>query len=109
MSTTAQKIMGKYCKAYPIARLREFENWSENADNARCDTNIVDGEEQEAVRELKDDDHLYVQEDYTVTDGIFKQEHVIYDQVTPEWIEFCKTKLEFEVPEYAQDPEESSQ
>ncbi|HEX8090572.1 MAG TPA: hypothetical protein VF762_17060 [Blastocatellia bacterium] len=92
--------MGKYCKAYPIPRLRAFNGWSENAQNARREKRQIDGSEVEAPRELTDDDFLYLQENFTVTDGIFIDENIIFDNVSPEWIEFCKEDLKFEVPDY---------
>ena len=85
--------MGKYCKAYPITRLREFSGWQENSQNAR--------KENDAPRQLTDADFLYLQENFAVTDGIFIDENVIFDNVTPEWIDFCKAVLKFEVPDYA--------
>lgn len=91
--------MGGYCKAYPIERFREFSGWSENAQNARSEKQQVDGQEVEKVRELTG--HLYLQENFTVTDGIFIDENIIFDQVTPEWVSYCKETLEFEVPDYA--------
>jgi len=92
--------MGSYCKVYPIQKFREFSGWKENAENARKETKQVDGNEIETVRELTDTDYLYLQEDFTVTDGIFLEENVIYDDVTPEWKEFCEQTLKFEVPNY---------
>ena len=91
--------MGRYCKAYPLKRLREFEHWSEMAENAKPER--TEDDTSEAPRVLTDDDYLYLQENYVVTDGIFKDEHVIFDNVTPEWVEYCTDKLEFEIPEYA--------
>lgn len=46
-------------------------------------------------RTLADSDYLFLQENYVVTDGIFKDQHVIFDAVTPEWISFCNTTLDF--------------
>jgi hypothetical protein len=92
--------MGRYCKAYPIQKLREFPGWSENAANARKEKKQEDGKEVEVARELTDADHLYLQEDYTVTDGIFMEENVIFDNVTPEWKDFSTNTLNFEVPAY---------
>lgn len=89
--------MGTYCKAYPIERFREFGGWSENAQNARKEKQLVDGQETEQVRDLTG--HLYLQENFTVTDGIFIDQNIIFDQVTPEWVSFCKETLKFEVPE----------
>lgn len=95
------KQMGKYCKAYQLKRLREFKGWSEKAENARKEKQEVDGEEIEVARELTDDAIVYVQENYIVTDGIFKDENVLFDAVTPSWIEYCQKTLEFEIPDYA--------
>ena len=93
--------MGKYCKAYPVKRLHEFSQWTEHSDNTRKKTKDIDGTAVEVNRQLTDDDILYVQENYVVTDGIFQDENIIFDQITPEWKEFCHTVLEFEVPDYA--------
>jgi hypothetical protein len=85
--------MGKYCKAYMITSLRQFGGWTEKSENAR--------KENDTPRQLGDVDFLYLQENYIVTDGIFIDENVIFDNVTPEWIDFCKNVLKFEVPNYA--------
>lgn len=93
--------MGKYCKAYSIKKLREFSSWTESAGNARQEKQQgPDGKEIEVARTLTADDYLYVQENYFVTDGIFKDENIIFDQVTPAWIEYCQQILKFEIPVY---------
>lgn len=92
--------MGRYCKAYPIARLREFGGWVENGENTRKVKREIDGVEVEAPRELTEGDHLYLQENYVVTDSIFIDENIVFADVTPEWKEFCKNVLEFEVPSH---------
>ena len=92
--------MGSYCKAYPVKRLREFSGWIENKGNARKEKLEVDGKATEVTRELTDETFLYVQEDFTVTDGVFIDENIIFADATPEWIEFCKSVLKFEVPSY---------
>lgn len=92
--------MGKYCKAYPITRLRAFPGWIEDSQNARKEKSQVDGNEVDRPRPLTDSDFLYLQENFTVTDGVLLDENVIFDQVTPEWVDFCKTTLNFEVPVY---------
>ncbi|MEM1173029.1 MAG: hypothetical protein AAGJ08_29180, partial [Cyanobacteria bacterium P01_H01_bin.35] len=81
--------MGKYCKAYLIKNLRQFEQWTENSENTRKEKQEIDGKEVEVERALTDDDFLYLQENYIVTDGIYKDENIIFDNVTPEWKEFC--------------------
>jgi hypothetical protein len=91
---------GNYCKAYPIERFREFGSWSENLETLRKETQEVGGKSVETQRSLKEGDYFFLQEDFTVTDGIFMDEGVIFDNVTPEWIAFCKEILEFEAPQY---------
>jgi len=56
----------------------------------------VDGELVEEPRELADADYVYVQRNFTVTDGIFIDENIIFRTVTPEWIEFCRNVLGFD-------------
>lgn len=92
------KQMGKYCKAYPVTRFREFDGWKENTANLREDRAPAGATD--ADRRLTEEDFLYLQENFVVTDGIFINENVIFDEVTPEWIEFCKGTLNFEVPVY---------
>ncbi|NET30967.1 MAG: hypothetical protein F6K19_03060 [Cyanothece sp. SIO1E1] len=92
--------MGKYCKAYPIEQFRQFEQWIEKADNARKETKKVDDQDLEVVRELTSDDFLYLQENYVVTDGIFIDENIIFDNITPAWKAFCNNTLKFEIPVY---------
>ena len=93
--------MGKYCKAYLAGQLREYPQWKENLDNLRKETRFEGHKEVEVERDgLKDEDVLYVQENFIVTDGIFIDENIIFDDVTDEWKAFCGEKLAFEIPEY---------
>jgi hypothetical protein len=94
--------MGAYCKAYPMDRLRAFSAWTENTQNTRKEKQQIDGAEVDVPRVLTEDDFLYLQEDYTVTDGIFLEQNVIFDNVTPEWMDFCKNVLKFEISDYQQ-------
>jgi hypothetical protein len=88
-------ILGRYSKAYPLGQLRQSSCWTERPENARRIRREVDGEMVEEVRALTDADYVYLQRDFTVTDGIFIDENVIFSDVTPEWIEFCQTVLGF--------------
>lgn len=93
--------MGKYCKAYLAKDFRQFGGWKEEVSNLRKETQEEDGQEIEIERtELKDDDILYLQENYVVTDGIFKDENIIFDDLTDEWKIFCHETLKFEIPVY---------
>lgn len=86
-------ILGRYSKAYPLGRLRQFSGWTETPENARRIRKEVDGEIVEEARALTDEDYVYVQRNFTVTDGIFVDENIIFCDVTPDWIEFCQTVL----------------
>ena len=90
------KKIGNYCKAYLISDMRKFSGWIENSDNFR--------------EELDSDDEiiLYLQEDYTVTHGIYLDENVIFNQVSDAWKEYCRSKLEFEIPDYITDEDKPS-
>ena len=101
--------MGRYCKAYPIQSFRAYPGWSENTDNLRREKIERDGREEMVERVLAEDDYLYLQENYVVTDGIFIDENIIFGDVTPEWIEYCKETLKFEVPNYESVPPRQSE
>jgi len=96
--------LGKYSKAFPLSQLRQYSGWSEQSQNARRIRKEVNEQIEEVVRELFDDDYLYLQENFTVTDGIFLNENVIFSDVTPEWRDFCKNVLQW-VPESAKTSE----
>jgi len=91
---------GRYCKAYPVTRFREYGNWTENTQNRRKEEREIDGKKVEVPREGSDSDFFYLQEDFVVTDDIFIDENIIFSNVTPEWIDFCKNTLNFEIPIY---------
>ncbi len=88
--------LGKYCRAYPLSRLRQFAGWSERAENARKIMKEVNGETVEVARELTDANYVYLHTNFTVTDGIFVDENIIFSDVSPEWIEFCRNVLALE-------------
>ena len=91
--------MGQYCKAYPLDAMRQFAGWHENAQAFRKSEDAAES----ANEDRPDNDHIvYLQENYVVTDGIFIDENIIFDEVTDEWIEFCQKTLNFEVPEQAE-------
>jgi hypothetical protein len=93
-------LMGQYCKAYHVRQLREFPGWQPNLQNLAPEITQVDGQDVERPRTmLTDEDVLFVQESYIVTDGIFLDERIVFDAVTPEWKAFCDGPLAFKVPE----------
>ena len=92
--------MGEYCKAYYLKDMRKFNAWRENAENARDEKKEVNGEEIKEKRTLTGDSIVYLQENYVVTDDVYKEENVLFEAVTPEWEEYCKNELKFEIPNY---------
>lgn len=92
--------MSTYCKAYSLAKLRQYPAWKEKHENARKEMKPVDGRMVEVTRELTDQDYLYLHDSYVVTDGIFEDRNIIFDEVTPDWKKFCNQVLKFEIPGY---------
>jgi len=90
--------MGKYCKAYPVMRFREFSGWSENLENLRKDKGEPDGKQEAGATVSDDDAFFYLQENFAVTDGIFIDENIIFNDTSPEWVDFCQTSLKFQPP-----------
>lgn len=84
-----------YCKAYPLHRLRAFRNWSEKNRSAGTEEKPANSEETKQC-ERKGNEYLFLHENFQVTDGIHQGEHVVFDQVTEEWKEFCRRVLEFQ-------------
>ena len=87
--------LGKYCKAYVIDDLRKFSGWNESA---REELTQAATDEAKNGSETDLSNILFVQENYTVTAGIFLDENVVLDRPTPEWIEFCRDTLKFDPP-----------
>ena len=92
--------MGRYCKAYPVDSLRQFSGWTIDTENLRKDGN---GDGDAAASK----NFFYLQENFTVTDGVFIDENIVFQNVTPEWIDFCRDTLKFEVPDYAATTQEA--
>jgi hypothetical protein len=90
--------MGNYCKAYPITRFQEYPEWpSASALPAPAAGNeSAAHEDPQAIHP----DYLFLQENYSVTKGVFIDEAVVFDQVTPAWKDFCVNVLKFEIPTY---------
>jgi hypothetical protein len=79
-----------YARAYLIGELRKFSDWSEET---------VPAGENGNSRALSDDDVVFLQQDFTVTELIWPGENVIFNRVTPEWVDFCTQELQFKVPD----------
>ena len=92
-------VMGDYCKAYYVKDLRAFDGWAEHVRQRTSALPQGEGEGAPSA-ELGDDDHLYVQENFAVTRGIFMDEDIVFDAVTESWKQFVRETLKFEPPVY---------
>jgi hypothetical protein len=88
-----------YCKAFHLQQLRSFAGWQEKKLEAARPADQAAGAGQVQPVELTDNAIVYVHEDFAVTADIWRNEKVIFDQVTPEWKEFCFSTLGFKVPD----------
>lgn len=86
-----------YCKAYYLAQLRKFGGWSESRIHWNEESAASGGNPEAAP--LADEDVVYLHQDFTVTKSMWHDESVIFNQVTPEWEEFCKRELQLVIPE----------
>ena len=78
------KQMGMYCKAYTLSQLRQFPGWIETPQSP------------DTKQAQTDDDLVYLQENYVVTEDIFIDEGIIFNNVTSEWQDFCRGVLMFD-------------
>lgn len=79
-------MLRTYCKAYHLKDLRQFHNWSQRAREDEADLAA------EAI--------VYLWDDFTVVKTpVSSETDLLWDQVTPEWQEFCQMTLGFEIPE----------
>ncbi|MBC8229638.1 ankyrin repeat domain-containing protein [bacterium] len=89
-----------YCKAYHLKNLRKFPNWFESKVNWKEKKDDKDGFESENQdKGFSDDDVVFLHQDFTVTQSMWHNENIIFNQVTPEWKEFCINELKFKVPD----------
>jgi ankyrin repeat protein len=90
----------KYCKAYHLRDFRKFSGWTESKINWKEDKSDTDNnnETKDSDKEFSDDDVVFIHQDFTVTQSMWHNENVIFNDVTPEWEKFCAEVLKFKVP-----------
>ena len=81
-----------YCKAYRVQDFRRFSDWKESRINWKTTDENPDAE-------FSDDDVFFLHQDYVVTQSIWANENVIFNDVTAEWQDFCNSVLGFRVPD----------
>jgi ankyrin repeat protein len=89
-----------YCKAYHLSDMRQFPGWTESQINWKESNQ---GGRKNSGAALEDGDSQYeiafIHDDLTVTQSMWRAENVIFNQISPEWEEFCKNILNFRVPD----------
>lgn len=93
-----QRPQRKYCKAYHLQDLREYPAWSEGRINwkKKKDDNNGDGDGDEP---FPGDKVVFIHQDLTVTESVWHNENVIFNQVDSAWSDFCSDALRFKVPD----------
>lgn len=87
----------KYCKAYYLKDLRQFPTWTEDRINWKENTNGTHGKTQDEGSPMAE--IAFIHQDYVVTKSMWHDENIIFNQVTPEWQDFCSNVLKFKVPD----------
>jgi hypothetical protein len=87
------KTMSIYCKAYQLKQLQSFPRWPDN-------TAVLPADKDNAMqRDLDGDDVVYIHDNLVVTDGIYKDENILFESSDSDWSDFCMNELAFEIPE----------
>jgi len=90
----------KYCKAYNLEDLRKYPGWSESRINWKTKKDGAEVDEKRRTDDpFPDNKIVFVHEDFTVTESMWHNEDVIFNQVDSAWEEFCATILRFKVPD----------
>jgi|SRR5215212_3288385 len=79
----------KYCSAFHLKDLRRYPSWTENEITGAGSNG----------KQLNGDDVVFLHGDYSVTRSIWSNEDVVFDKVTEDWKNFCKSELRFAVPD----------
>ncbi len=91
--------MSEYCKAYKLSQLQNFPDWKIKIENGGTNGKETERKSQTAEK-YSGGDFLFLHDSYIVTEGIFEDKNIIFDNVTPAWKKFCKEQLKFEIPTF---------
>jgi hypothetical protein len=84
----------KYCKAYHLGDLRQYPAWSESRINWKKENGSRNG-----GTPFAEDKVVFIHQDLTVTESMWHNENVLFDNVNSDWEEFCTGSLKFRVPD----------
>jgi ankyrin repeat protein len=92
----------KYCKSYHLGDLRKYPAWSEGrinwkkkSDNSSNSNGNGNGN---ADGPFTDDKIVFIHQDFTVTESVWHNENVLFNDADPSWKEFCVNSLNFKIP-----------
>jgi ankyrin repeat protein len=85
----------KYCRAYHLGDLRQYPSWTESRINwkRKDNSNGADAET------FTDDKIVFLHQDFTVTESMWRDENVIFNSGEADWKEYCATTLKFKAPD----------
>ncbi|HEY6333213.1 MAG TPA: ankyrin repeat domain-containing protein [Blastocatellia bacterium] len=93
----------KYCKAYHLGDLRKYPNWTEGRINWKekkeKDRNKPKGQNGGAEGPFLDDKVVFIHQDFTVTESMWHNENVLFNEIDSGWKDFCADSLKFKVPD----------
>lgn len=92
-------VQRKYCKPYQLHDLRKYPGWSESRINWKTDKNDNSAADGDINEPFTDDRVVFIHQDFTVTESIWHDENVIFNNVDAAWKEFCSNVLNFKVPD----------
>ena len=84
----------KYCKAYYLKELRQYPMWSES----RIDWKTRDNDNSEGEAPFTDQKVVFIHQGFTVTESMWENENIIFNNVDSSWKEFCSDSLKFKAP-----------
>lgn len=88
----------QYCKAYHLGDLRKYPLWRENHSSSKSSSNGNGANNGDGGEYFGDDQVVFIHQDFTVTESVWHNENVIFNNVDPTWEEFCSSSLHFAVP-----------
>jgi hypothetical protein len=96
---SSSKRAPKYCKAYYLRDLRQFSDWSESKINWKKNGSTGTDEATDESITFMDDQVVFLHTDFTVTESMWCNENVIFNEVTDDWKNFCSETLKFKIPD----------
>lgn len=78
----------KYCRAYQQSELEQFPGWHEQKMKGIVEAVGQTGGE-------GDDAMLYLHQSFRVTASMWENEDIVFDEISPEWKNFCANVLKF--------------